>query len=58
VGAEIAALAAEEALDDLDAPVRRVAALDAPIPFAKVLEDHVLPDAAKIVAAVHDLLAF
>ena len=42
-GAEVAARAAEECFGDLVAPVRRIAALDAPIPFAPVLEDAVLP---------------
>jgi pyruvate/2-oxoglutarate/acetoin dehydrogenase E1 component len=58
VGGEIAALIAEEALDDLDAPIRRVAALDTPIPFSGVLEDYVLPDAQRVVETVRDLLAF
>jgi pyruvate/2-oxoglutarate/acetoin dehydrogenase E1 component len=58
VGGEIAALIAEEALDHLDAPIRRVAALDTPIPFSGVLEDYVLPDARRVVETVRDLLAF
>jgi len=58
VGGEIAAVIAEEILDELDAPIRRVAALDTPIPFSKVLEDYVLPDEHKIAAAVRDLMAF
>jgi pyruvate dehydrogenase E1 component beta subunit len=58
VGGEIAAIIAEEILDELDAPIRRVAALDTPIPFSKVLEDYVLPDEHKIAAAVRDLMAF
>jgi 2-oxoisovalerate dehydrogenase E1 component beta subunit len=52
-GAEIAALIASEAFHDLDAPVRRFAGLDTPVPFAPTLEEHVLPDAAKI----HDAMA-
>ena len=58
VGGEIAALIAEEALDDMDAPIRRVAALDTPIPFNGVLEDHVFPDVQRVVETVRDLLAF
>jgi pyruvate dehydrogenase E1 component beta subunit len=58
VGGEIAALIAEQVLDYLDAPVRRVAALDTPIPFNLALEDYVLPDERKIAEAVRDLMNF
>ncbi|MDB4897579.1 MAG: Transketolase central region [Firmicutes bacterium] len=53
---EIAATVAERAFDYLDAPVRRLAVPDVPIPFARPLEQFVLPDAPKIVAAVKELL--
>jgi pyruvate dehydrogenase E1 component beta subunit len=43
IGAEIAALIAEEAFFELDAPVRRVCAMDVPIPFSPVLEDLTVP---------------
>ena len=43
-GAEVAAVVAEEALDYLDAPVKRVSAYDTPIPFAPLLEDFVIPN--------------
>jgi acetoin:2,6-dichlorophenolindophenol oxidoreductase subunit beta len=56
VGGEIAALIAEQALDHLDAPVRRIAALDTPIPFNLALEDYVLPNEKKIAEAVRDLM--
>jgi len=52
-GAEIAALVAEEALDCLDAPIVRVAGMNLPLPFAPKLESHVIPDADRIVEAVH-----
>jgi pyruvate dehydrogenase E1 component beta subunit len=55
-GAEIAALASEEAFASLKAPVRRVAALDVPIPFAPCLEQAVLPGAADIVKAVREIV--
>src|ERR687886_2971724 len=42
-GAEIAALIAEEAFYELDAPVRRLCAMDVPIPFSPVLEDLTVP---------------
>jgi len=56
VGAEIAALIAEEALDYLDAPVVRIAALDSPIPFNVALEDYILPNERKIIEAVRTLI--
>lgn len=58
VGGEIAALMSEEVLDYLDAPIRRVAALDTPIPFSKILEDRVLPDEKRIVEAAKDVMSF
>ena len=42
-GAEIAATIAEEAFEDLDAPPKRIAAPDTPVPFAPVLEEAFLP---------------
>lgn len=51
-GAEVAALMADEGFDLLDAPIRRVAALDTPIPFSPPLEAECLPNADKIRAAV------
>jgi len=58
VGGEIAAVIAEEILDELDAPIRRVAALDTPIPFCGILEDYVLPDELKIAEAARNLMSF
>ncbi|MBW2057289.1 MAG: alpha-ketoacid dehydrogenase subunit beta [Deltaproteobacteria bacterium] len=58
VGGEIAALIAEEVLDSLDAPIRRIAALDAPIPFNSALEDSVFPNAHRVVEVVRDLMSF
>ncbi len=57
-GAEIAARIAEKAFDHLDGPVMRVAALDTPVPFASALEDRVLPDRARVVAALRELAAY
>jgi pyruvate/2-oxoglutarate/acetoin dehydrogenase E1 component len=56
VGAEVAAILAEEALDYLDAPIKRVAEPDTPIPFGPVLENFVIPDEEKIINAVKDIL--
>ena len=59
VGAEIAAMIAEEGFSDLDAPVLRVSPPDAPQePFAPVLADHYLPDANRIAQAVRETVAY
>jgi pyruvate/2-oxoglutarate/acetoin dehydrogenase E1 component len=55
VTAEIAAAIAEEAFFDLDAPVRRVAALDVPVPFSPVLEDLTVPSVAALVETAEEL---
>ncbi len=52
VGAEIAALIAEEAVDWLDAPIVRVGAKNVPLPYAPELEASVLPGVADLIAAV------
>ena len=54
--AEIAAVIAEECFDDLDAPVKRVAAADVPMPFSPELEKLVVPKAEDLVAAVRALM--
>ena len=56
VGAEIAACIAEEAFDELDAPVMRVGAPFMPVPFARSLEKQYAVDEAKVRAAVHRLM--
>ncbi len=55
IGAELAAVAMEEGFDLLDAPVRRVTAVDAPLPYAANLEDAALPRAERIAAAARDV---
>ncbi len=55
-GAEIAAQVQHAAFDELDAPVERVGAPFAPIPFSPPLEDAYLPDRADVVAAVRATL--
>jgi 2-oxoisovalerate dehydrogenase E1 component len=57
-GAEIAAWAADELFDALGAPVRRVAALDTPVPYEPTLEHVVLPQPEDIASAAADLLAW
>jgi acetoin:2,6-dichlorophenolindophenol oxidoreductase subunit beta len=56
VASEIAAIAAEEAMWDLDAPVQRVAVPDTPIPFAPSNEAAVIPGEAAIIAAIRRVL--
>jgi acetoin:2,6-dichlorophenolindophenol oxidoreductase subunit beta len=57
-GATVAALVADEGFDLLDAPVRRLAAENVPLPFADALEDLVLPTTDKVVEAVRSLTAY
>lgn len=52
---EIASMIAEEYFFELDAPVKRIGALNTPIPFATNLENYVLPNDKDIVAAVKSL---
>jgi pyruvate dehydrogenase E1 component beta subunit len=56
VGAEIAARIYEEAFDDLDAPVQRVAQVEVPLPYNRALEQMALPQAANVIAAVKEVL--
>jgi acetoin:2,6-dichlorophenolindophenol oxidoreductase subunit beta len=56
IGAEIAAQIQEEAFDYLDAPVLRLGAPFAPVPFSPVLERAYIPDAARIATGVGRLL--
>jgi pyruvate/2-oxoglutarate/acetoin dehydrogenase E1 component len=56
VSAEIAAIVAEEALDYLDAPIKRVAEPDTPIPFSPPLEQFVIPDERAIIEAVKEVV--
>ena len=54
-GGEIAATIAEEAFEDLDAPVRRVAAPDCPVPFSPPLEKAFIPQVDDVVRALRAL---
>jgi pyruvate/2-oxoglutarate/acetoin dehydrogenase E1 component len=51
-GAEVAAVVQEKAFDYLDAPVERVGAKFAPLPFAPVMEQYVIPHQQDVLAAV------
>jgi pyruvate/2-oxoglutarate/acetoin dehydrogenase E1 component len=55
IGGEISAIIAEEAFEWLDAPVIRVASIDAPVPFAPQLEDYYLPSLTEIIDAARKL---
>jgi pyruvate dehydrogenase E1 component beta subunit len=57
VSAEIAAIVAEEALDYLDAPIKRVAEPDTPIPFSPSMEQFVIPNENSIVQAVRSIVS-
>jgi 2-oxoisovalerate dehydrogenase E1 component len=54
-GAEVAALIAEQCFMDLDAPVRRVAALDTMVAYAPTLEDHILPQKGDVLRAIREI---
>jgi acetoin:2,6-dichlorophenolindophenol oxidoreductase subunit beta len=51
-GAEVAAVLQYKAFDYLDAPIERVGAKFAPLPFAPVMEQFVVPNAADVLAAI------
>ncbi|AWW26769.1 alpha-ketoacid dehydrogenase subunit beta [Acetobacterium carbinolicum] len=56
-GEIIARIADSEAFYYLDAPLKRLASEDVPVPFCPVLEKGILPDEAKIIATVKEMLA-
>ncbi len=53
---EVAAIVAEEAFDQLDAPIKRVCAPDTPIPFGPVLEAVWMPDEENLIQAVAEIM--
>ena len=57
-GGEIAATIAEEAFEDLDAPVKRIAAPDTPVPFSPPLEKAFIPQVDDVAAALRELAAY
>ena len=58
IGGELSAIIAEEAFEWLDAPVIRVASIDAPVPFAPQMEDYYLPSLTEIIDAAKRLAAY
>ena len=55
INAEISAEIMERAMDYLDAPVKRISGIDVPMPYAKNLEDLVVPDVDRVIAAVREV---
>ncbi len=56
VGAEIAAQIHDECFDWMDAPVKRVAAMDNPLPYSREIEQMALPSPEKIIRAVKEVI--
>ncbi|MCI0351619.1 MAG: alpha-ketoacid dehydrogenase subunit beta [Acidobacteriales bacterium] len=58
IAGEVAAIINEEAFDDLDGPIVRIAALDTPVPFSPPLEEFFLPKIADVVREARKLKAY
>jgi len=58
LGAELAALIAEEAFEDLDGPIVRLSAPDTPMPFSPTMEEFFLPKASDVIRAARQLAAY
>jgi len=56
VGAEVAAQIHDECFDWMDAPVKRVAAMDIPLPYSREIEQRALPSPEKIIQAVKEVI--
>jgi 2-oxoisovalerate dehydrogenase E1 component len=57
-GAELAARIVDQLFEHLDAPVRRVAALDTPVAYAPVLEEVILPQSSDVLKAIQDVARY
>jgi 2-oxoisovalerate dehydrogenase E1 component len=57
-GAEIAARIGEDLFEYLDAPVKRVAAMDCPVAYSPNLEETILPQSSDVLAAIKQLAAY
>jgi len=55
VASQISAVVAEQAFDYLDAPIKRIGALDAPNPFSAKLETYILPSVEKIIQEIKSM---
>ena len=58
IAGEIASLVCEGAFEDLDGPIQRVTSLDTPVPYSPPLEEHFLPNVAKVVHAARELARY
>ncbi|MFA6470030.1 MAG: alpha-ketoacid dehydrogenase subunit beta [Bacteroidota bacterium] len=58
IGGEIAALISDQCFQYLDAPVKRIGAIDTPTPYCPTLEEFFLPNTKKVIAALQELAAF
>jgi len=58
IGAEVAALIAEECFEELDGPIMRLAAADTHIPYAPALEEAILPNVEDVVQAARRLAQY
>ncbi len=56
--AELAATVAEAEFGNLLAPVRRLGAMDVPVPYSPTLEDLTIPNTDQLVTTIHDLMAW
>jgi len=56
IGAEISSRIYEQAFDYVDAPVKRVAQKEVPLPYNRTLEQMAIPNAEDIIAAVKEVL--
>jgi pyruvate dehydrogenase E1 component beta subunit len=56
VGAEVVARIYEQAFDYIDAPIKRVAQAEVPLPYSKALEQSALPQVADVIRAVKEVL--
>jgi pyruvate/2-oxoglutarate/acetoin dehydrogenase E1 component len=57
-GGEIAATIAEEAFEDLDGPLKRIAAPDSPVPFSPPLEKAYIPQVEDVVAGIKQVVEY
>jgi 2-oxoisovalerate dehydrogenase E1 component beta subunit len=57
-GGEIAATIAEEAFEDLDAPLKRIAAPDTPVPFSPQLEKAFIPQVEDVAAGIREVAEY
>ena len=57
-GAELAARIADQTFAWLDAPVRRVGALDTPVAYCPELEEAILPQTEDVLRAIHETVRY